>query len=270
MTPTAAARTAHAIRTPRAAAVAGLVFSILFATSAVLTEWAIPEGSDDPGAWATDDARRRAVELSLRLLPFAGIAFLWFIGVIRDRLGEGEDRFFATVFLGSGLLFVAMFFASAAVTAGLLGATADGSADVGAIWPFGQRIATMLALDDGLRMAAVFTISTTTLAARLHIVPRWLAMFGYATAAALLLGVGLIPWVELVFPLWVFVLSVHVLVVQFGDPPVASGGLTISPTRTSARPRARRARRGRCRGVMCRPERYGAPQRGTAPLPSPR
>jgi len=45
-------------------------------------------------------------------LPFAGIAFLWFIGVLRDRLGELEDRFFATVFLGSGLLFLAMLFAS--------------------------------------------------------------------------------------------------------------------------------------------------------------
>lgn len=33
----------------------------------------------------------------------AGIAFLWFIGVIRDRSGAHEDRFFATVFLGSGL-----------------------------------------------------------------------------------------------------------------------------------------------------------------------
>jgi hypothetical protein len=53
--------------------------------------------------------------LALYLVPFAGIAFLWFIGVLRDRLGELEDRFFATVFFGSGLLFLAMLFASAAV-----------------------------------------------------------------------------------------------------------------------------------------------------------
>jgi hypothetical protein len=48
-------------------------------------------------------------------VPFAGIAFLWFIGVVRDRLGAHEDRFFATVFFGSGILFLAMFFAAAAV-----------------------------------------------------------------------------------------------------------------------------------------------------------
>ena len=53
-------------------------------------------------------------------VPFSGIAFLWFIGVIRDFIGEQEDKFFATVFLGSGLLFVAMLFVSAAVAGGIL------------------------------------------------------------------------------------------------------------------------------------------------------
>ena len=53
--------------------------------------------------------------LALNLVPFAGIAFLWFIGVVRDRLGMYEDRFFATIFFGSGILFLAMFFAAATV-----------------------------------------------------------------------------------------------------------------------------------------------------------
>src|SRR5213075_1257413 len=100
--------------------VAGLVFSLLYATTVVLTAWAIPSASDDAGQWVGDDARRRAVTLSLDLLPFAGIAFLWFIGAIRDRIGQSEDRFFATVFLGSGLLFIAMLFASAATASGLV------------------------------------------------------------------------------------------------------------------------------------------------------
>jgi len=45
---------------------------------------------------------------------------LWFIGVLRDRLGEREDKFFATVFFGSGLLFLAMLFAAAAVAGALI------------------------------------------------------------------------------------------------------------------------------------------------------
>lgn len=50
----------------------------------------------------------------------AGIAFLWFIGVIRFRLGALEDKLFATVFLGSGLLFICMLFAAGAVMGTLL------------------------------------------------------------------------------------------------------------------------------------------------------
>ncbi len=79
----------------------------------------------------TDPARRRAVVIALNLVPFAGIAFLWFIGVVRDRIGQREDRFFASVFLGSGLLFVAMLFAAAAFAGGLIAEAAAGSAAPG-------------------------------------------------------------------------------------------------------------------------------------------
>src|SRR5438128_1374739 len=122
MRPGPAEATARAIRTPRAAAVAGIVFSVLFALSFVLLQLAVPPDSDDAGAWVNDDAKRGAVIIGLQLLPFAGIAFLWFLGVLRDRIGAGEDRFFATVFLGSGLIFVAMFFAAGAVAVGLIDA----------------------------------------------------------------------------------------------------------------------------------------------------
>ncbi len=207
----------RAIRTPRAAAVAGLIFSLLYATTVVLTAWAIPAGSQEAGQWVTDDAKRRAVTVSLELLPFAGIAFLWFIGAIRDRIGHGEDRFFATVFLGSGLLFVAMAFASGAIAAGLVTTAADAppGAGLGTVWPFGRRSASDLAVVYGMRMAAVFTMSTTTIAARLQLVPRWLAVLGYASALVLLLAAGNVRWVELVFPAWVFALSTHILVVAF-------------------------------------------------------
>jgi len=107
------------LTTPRAAAVAGILFAILYGTGLVLIRLAIPADSTaDGGAWLETNAR--AVDLALNLVPYAGIAFLWFIGVIRDRLGNVEDRFFATVFLGSGLLFLALTFAGAAMAGGLL------------------------------------------------------------------------------------------------------------------------------------------------------
>ncbi len=205
-----------AIRSPRAAAVAGIAFAVLLAVALALVRSAVPNDPNAAGDWLADGSRRKAVVVALNLLPFAAIAFLWFIGVVRDRIGEGEDRLFASVFLGSGLLFVAMLLSSAAVAGGLL-FTADDTAIAAsqpAIWAFGRRVTTTILNVYAMRMAAVFIMATTTLAVRLRLVPRWLAVVGYLTAAALLLTVGVVPWLELLFPAWVFVISVHILVVN--------------------------------------------------------
>ena len=166
-----------------------------------------------PAGWLTEGGKRDAVVLALNLLPFAGIAFLWFIGVVRDRIGDSEDRFFATVFLGSGLLFIAMLFATGAIAGGLVLTASERPA--AGVWSFGRRILYTLFTVYAMRMAAVFTISTTTIATRLRIAPRWLTVVGLATGAILLTTAGTVPWIELVFPTWVFVFSVHLLVVSF-------------------------------------------------------
>src|SRR5207248_4556212 len=112
---------------PRAAAVAGVIFSVLMSVSLILVRLAVPAPHADAGVWLTDPSRRNALRLAVHLAPFAGIAFLWFIGVLRNRLGTLEDQFFATVFLGSGLLFVASLFAAAAMTAALIESVVFGS-----------------------------------------------------------------------------------------------------------------------------------------------
>ena len=96
-------RAGSPLRTPRAAAVAGIIFSVLLITGLVLLRVSAPARDNVAGAWLTDSGGRAEVAIALNLVPFAGIAFLWFIGVLRDRIGEREDRFFATVFLGSGV-----------------------------------------------------------------------------------------------------------------------------------------------------------------------
>jgi membrane protease YdiL (CAAX protease family) len=106
------------LKAPRAAAVAGILFSVLLITVLLLFWLSVPADPLEAGAWLKTNSKTLA--LALNLVPFAGIPFLWFIGVLRDRLGELEDRFFATVFLGSGLLFLAMLFASAATGGGII------------------------------------------------------------------------------------------------------------------------------------------------------
>ena len=170
--------TRQTIRT-RAAAVAGIAFSVLLTTAVVLIRLAVPRNPDDAGGWLTEGGKRDAVILALNLLPFAGIAFLWFIGVVRDRIGDSEDRFTRPCFFGSGLLFIAMLFATGAIAGGLV-LTASERPGVG-VWSFGRRIVYTLFTVYAMRMAAVFTISTTTIATRLRIAPRWLTLLGAAT-----------------------------------------------------------------------------------------
>src|SRR5215467_15882162 len=149
-------RAGSSLRTPRAAAVAGIIFSVLLIAALVLLRVSVPAHPAVPGAWLTDSRRRAAVAIALNLIPFAGIAFLWFVGVLRDRIGEREDRFFATVFLGSGLLFVGMLFVGAA-TAGALVASASRSAPPGSgTLALGRNVATSLLNVYSMRMAAVF------------------------------------------------------------------------------------------------------------------
>ena len=106
------------LRTPRAAAVAGIIFSVLSITAMTLLRLSAPDRPSAAGMWLTDSGHRAAVAIGLNLVPFAGIVCLWFIGVLRDRIGEREDRFFATVVLGSGLLFVGMMAVAGALSAG--------------------------------------------------------------------------------------------------------------------------------------------------------
>jgi hypothetical protein len=198
-------------RSRRSAAVAGILFAVLLLVAMTLLRLALAD--DGLAALRTDPQRRNLVRWSLNIIPFAGIAFLWFIGVVRDRIGDAEDRFFATVFLGSGLLFIAMLFATGAIAGGLVVAAGD-EPSLG-VWTFGRRTINTLFTVYAIRMAAVFTISTTTIAARLRLAPRWLTIFGFGTGVLLLVTAGTAPWVELVFPTWVFVFSVHILIVSF-------------------------------------------------------
>ena len=197
--------------TPRAAAVAGILFSILLIAGLVLIRISVPADPQDAGDWLSSG--RENVNLALNLLPFAGIAFLWFIGVIRDRLGQNEDRFFATVFLGSGLLFLAMLFTSAGIAGGVIsfyGVTPGMLIDSG-LYTFGRTVTYEIMNVYTMKMAAVFMITTCTLSLRTDIIPRWMAFLGLVLALFLLLGTGSFYWAPLVFPLWVLLISVYIL-----------------------------------------------------------
>lgn len=201
---------------PRMVAISGIVFAALFIVSLVLIRLAVPADPNDPGVWLTDPVLRKQVILSLNLVPFAGLAFLWFMAVMRNHIGLLEDRFFATVFLGSGLLFVAMLFAAVAVARGLLDnfASGDSPMEQSEGYQIGRGMAYALMNTFGMRMAAVFMFVTSMIGLRTAVLPRWISFVGFGFGLVLLLAITDFAWIVLLFPLWVLLVSTYILIVD--------------------------------------------------------
>ena len=210
--------TKEPLKTPRAASVAGLLFSVLLLAAFGLLRISVPADPQEPGAWLHSSAR--PVALAINLIPFAGIAFLWFIGVLRNRLGQMEDRFFATVFFGSGLLFLAMLFLTSALVGGVLIAfeTKPGELVGSATFHFARAFAYAAINIYLVKMASVFMISTSIVALHTGIAPRWLAILGFALALLLLFGSYYISWSFFVFPIWVALISISILADNLRHP----------------------------------------------------
>jgi hypothetical protein len=214
MTTTVKASDRQVLAPPRGAAVAGVIFSVLMIVCLGLVRYAIPADLTEPDPWLVEPGLRRAVGLALDLVPFAGIAFLWFVGVLRNRVGENEDQFFATVFLGSGLLFVASLFGVAAVLRASIETLAADKMGSSTFY-FGGRVSDALFNVFAMKMAGVFIITTCTIGLRTAIIPRWVAIIGYACALVLLLVIANWKWITFVFPLWMLLVSTRILLAEF-------------------------------------------------------
>jgi hypothetical protein len=190
---------------------AGVLFALLMGAVLILIRVKMPEGAGDSTEWL--DSGSGGILTAAKLMPFAGITFLWFIAVVRDGLGRYEDRFFASVFLGSGLLFLAMMFVSTAIAAALV-ASNTGVTDPAAhaeVIAVGKLIVLSASKTYAIRMAAVFMISLATIWLKTGLMPRWLVVVSYLVAVALLIASGVSMWLTLAFPIWVLVVSALIL-----------------------------------------------------------
>ena len=186
---------------------AGVLFALLFGTALVLIRLALPEGEQAGAQWLQTGSTN--LKIAATIMPFAGIAFLWFMGVVRDGLGRYEDKFFSTVFIGSGLMFLAMVFVASGVGAGL---ERSGSAADPHVATFGQMVLLTVTKTYALRMAAVFMISLATIWLKTGLMPRWLVITSYVAAVGLLIASDITMWLVLAFPIWVLVVSLLYLV----------------------------------------------------------
>ena len=179
------------LTTPRAAAVAGVLFAVLFGTVVFLIRHNMPEGVTDSPGWL--NTQHSGIPTATVLMPFAGISFLWF---------------FASVLLGSGLLFLAMMFVATAIAAGLV--ASKGVIDPAAhteVIDFGKFVVLAITKTYAIRMAAVFMMSLATIWRKTGLMPRWLVAISYLVAVGLLIFGDLSMWVAMAFPTWVLVVS---------------------------------------------------------------
>jgi hypothetical protein len=203
------------LETPRAAGIAGLVFSLLFVVAILLSRPAPARGStaEEIASFYLERGAGRVVLLGLYLIPFSGIAFLWFIAAIRAHLGERGDRFFATVFIGSGLLFVGMLFSASAAAGSLLAAVKyQGQPLPGPdTVVFARALAFAFLFVFGVRAAAVFMLVVSTIGLRTGFLPRWLVLAGYVGGLVFLFTVIYVELLVLILPAWVTAVSVVIL-----------------------------------------------------------
>ena len=205
------------VRSIEAAAVAGIAFAALAAVAiSLLSSFPDLESDEQLTDWFSDTGNQTTMIIGCNLVAISSIMFLWFVAVIRRRLGDLEDRFFGTVFLGSALAYVATWMgygaalaAPAAAMAHLDGATVTTSSATNSV---GLGAAFLLMI--GPRIQAVFVLVTSTLIMRSKVLPAWLAIVGYIAALGMLVLPLIAEPLGLGFPVWVFLVSVVILVVR--------------------------------------------------------
>lgn len=203
-------------RSPRSAAVAGILFSLLIGASMILLRTgAVVDPTEIDAGWLA--AQSSAADVVLVLIPFAGIAFLWFTGVMRDLLGDLEDKFFATVFFGSGIILVVMMFVWASAFGAMLGTyeTFGSTSTDSDIIVYAAVFANQIMGSYFLRMASVYMLSIGSLWTRTKVVPRWLTIVTYLVAVPFLLFAGSLRGARFLFPAWVLLVSISILILNY-------------------------------------------------------
>lgn len=208
-------------RSIESAAIAGVAYAVLaFIALTLLTRQpSLSLSSEEIAAWYEDAANRAPVVIGLNLAAISSVAFLWFVAVIRRRVGDTEDRFFGTVFLGSAIVYVGIWLVAATLLAAAAVAPElfAGSAVDKASHTLMAGTAGGLLLVAGPRVQAVFVLTTSTLILRSGVMPKWLAYLGYVMGLVLFITPLIIQPLGVGFPLWVFVVSVTILFSRKGE-----------------------------------------------------
>ena len=204
------------IRSPRSAAVAGIVFSVLmFAVMIATRAFTLERASQVTGNLL--ELWTGVASFAITIIPFIGIALLWFTGVVREHLGEQEDRFFSTIFFGSSIILIVMLFiwgatmgASFSIINSAVGKTVDND-----IFIFGFTLMNQIIGNYALRIAGIYMFSIGTIWTKSRAMPRWLSILTFVVAAGFLFFANSVREARFIFPGWVLIVSVYILILNY-------------------------------------------------------
>lgn len=194
----------------------GIAHALLVLVSVWLIQ-GVPRGDDLVAlhAFYESPERRRAVLVGMYLMPFAGIAFVWFVVALRMWISFTHrriDALLSNVQLVSGIVFIALFFAAVATSASMVAAVdISGIATDYGLARYLPAYGDTLMFVFAIKMAAMFMFTTTSIARGSDVLPRWFILLGYLLGLVLLLSPIFSSVLTLVFPVWLLVLSALLL-----------------------------------------------------------
>ena len=194
-------------------AAVGTAHAVLFLLSFwLLSGRPAPDASDaDVVRYYSSEGSRRSMLVGLYIMPFSGMAFIWFIVALRMWISSSTRRvneLLSNVQLVSGIIFTTLFFGTAASISVIAASVEFSNAqiDPSLARQFPQFGASLFFVF-GMRMAAMFVFTTTNIGRHAGILPRWFVVIGFLVGLFLLLSATFSVWFATVFPAWVFVLS---------------------------------------------------------------
>lgn len=209
--------------------VVGAIFAVLFLLSLWLL-YAAPKPIEEDQAFIdfySGDERRKIMLVGLYILPLSAVAFVWFIAALRQWVARSTRRgsqMVGTVQLLSGIGFITLALAAAGAAtlpAALVELGYDSvDADMAREFPlYGNA----LLLVFGVRMSAMFVMTTANIGRASGYMPRWFSIASVIVAAVLFLSYALTVWLAALFPVWVLALSILIIYHAYKSDPESLG-----------------------------------------------
>jgi MFS family permease len=197
--------------------IAGIVFAVAFVVG-ILLSTDTPDGDESDRKWIdyfADSGNRRMIIIGVFVLGFAALAFIVFLGVLRERLRDASPgaEWVSTVAFASGIAFVALLGVAgaglASVAAGISIADNPVPRDADLLRNV-SGIGYGALLVFGMVAAGLLMVTTSAAAGRAALLPRWLVVSGYVAGVIVIVGgVLFIPMV--LFVLWMLIVGIVML-----------------------------------------------------------